>query len=134
MAKVKKDKQEAKAGGAVPRVPPNGQVGAASKRPENERSVLRLAWDRFEAGDVVAARQLANAVLAGKVGPDDLQAATDLSRLMSSAELAVPETIEGVARALVERTRPVPKSYLFAALSLGVFALLVTLAVTRYLS
>jgi hypothetical protein len=129
MAKVKKDKQEAKTGSA-----PNGQVGATSKRPENERSVLRLAWERFEAGDVVGARQLANAVLGGKVGPDDLQAATDLSRQMSSAELAVPETIEGVARALVERTRPVPKSYLFAALSLGVFALLVTLAVTRYLS
>jgi hypothetical protein len=97
------------------------------------RSVLMRAWERFEAGDMVQARQLAEAVLGGKVGPDEQEGATHLAQLMSGNEtLPVAETVESVARAMVERTKPVPKSYLFAAVSVGVLALLVVLAVTRY--
>ncbi len=97
------------------------------------RSLLLRAWERFEAGDMVQARQLAEAVLGGTLGPDELEGATQLAHKMSGNEtLPVAETVESVARALVERTKPVPKSYLFAALSVGVLLVLVVLAVTRY--
>jgi hypothetical protein len=105
------------------------------EKPEQKpsRSVLQLAWDRFEAGDVVEARRLANAVLQGTVGADEPEAATRLARQMSGdPSLAVPETVDGVARAIIARTRPLPRSYLFAALALTVLGLLVTLALTRY--
>lgn len=101
---------------------------------KEQRSVLRLAWERFEAGDMVEARRLAGAALAGQVAPDDLEVATQLSREMAGTPgLVVDESIASVARAIIERTKPVPRSYLFALLALGVFGLLVILAVTRYL-
>lgn len=97
------------------------------------RSVLLASWERFEAGDMVEARALAQAVLAGQVGPDELEGATQLAKKLGGNEtLPVTETIESVAKVMVERTRPVSKSYLFAAVSMGVFTLLVALAATRY--
>ncbi len=97
------------------------------------RSVLLAAWDRFEAGDMVEARSLAQAVLAGRVGPDELEGATRLARKLGGNQtLPVDESIESVAKVMIERTRPVGRSYLFAAVSMGVFTLLVALAASRY--
>ncbi len=97
--------------------------------------MLRFAWERFEAGDVVEARRFAQAALEGQVGADELEEAARLAqKLAGNDELPVEPTIESVARVLIERTKPSPKSYAFAAASLAIFALLVTLAVTRYMS
>lgn len=130
MAKRKKDRQEEVAS----RVGSTGTVSAPKPTPQG-RSVLRLAWERFEAGDVVEARRVAQAALQGQVGADELEEATRLAgKLAGNDEFPVEPTIESVARVLIERTKPSPRSYVFAAASLAIFALLVTLAVTRYMS
>lgn len=108
-----------------------------AKRKESEsqaqprQSILEAAWNAFEAGDMVEARRLATAVVNGQAGRDDEAVAVALAKAMTGT-VAVGESPVDVAKALVERTQVVRKSYMWAAVSLSVFALLVTLALTRY--
>jgi hypothetical protein len=96
------------------------------------RSVLWAAWERFEHGDVVEARRLAKAVLAGQVGPDDERAARSLAKELSTGQRAVADRVPDVAEAMLARTRPLATAYWFALLSLTILSGLVLLAVTRY--
>jgi hypothetical protein len=103
--------------------------------PATGRSVLRAAWERFEAGDAVEARRLALAALGGARGSDDEAAAQELAQAMRETPgLRVEPTVASVAQALATRTLPPPRSYLFAVLTVSLLCALVTLAVTRYLS
>lgn len=106
------------------------QAVEAAKEPG--KSVLMAAFDAFQRGDMVTTRRLANEVLAGKMGKDDERAAAELAKLFSVEGAPVKEAVEDVARELVLRTKVPPKPYAFAALSLGIFVLLVVLAATRY--
>lgn len=106
-----------------------------SAPPAPPRSVLRAAWDRFEAGDVAEARRLALAALGGARGPDEAQVARELAEAMAGTPgLVVEPTVESVARALAARTQPPLRTFLFAALVLALLAGLVALALTRYAS
>jgi len=99
------------------------------------RSVLRAAWDRFEAGDVAEARRLARAALGGARGPDEDQAARELAAALEGTPgLAIEPTVASVARALMARAQPPPRGFLFAALALAIGTGLVVLALTRYAS
>jgi hypothetical protein len=103
--------------------------------PTGGRSVLRAAWDRLEAGDAVEARRLALAALGGARGVDDEAAAVELAAAMQGTPgLKIDPTVPSVAQALAARTLAPPRSFLFAAVSLGILGLLVALAVTRYAS
>ncbi len=101
-------------------------------KPNTSKSVLRAAWEAFGRGDAVEARRLAQAVLAGQHGKDDEAAAKDLARLLSSTERPVAETLEAVARELVDRTIVPPRPYLFVGAAALAFITLVTLAAIRY--
>ena len=71
---------------------------------------MRAAWKLKEAGDVVAAREAAERILAGPPAPED----------------------EAQARELLRRSTTPPALYGYALLAAGCFALLVLLATTRY--
>lgn len=96
------------------------------------KSVLRASYEAFERGDVVTARALAQAVLAGKVGHDDAGAAEELSRKLSTDEAKVAPTPDAVAKELVSRTIVPPPPYAFVAAVALTFIVLVTIALTRY--
>ncbi len=105
---------------------------AKPKKEEQSRSVLKLAYQAFERGDVVKTRELAKAVLAGKVAPDDEQVARELSKTLSIAEAVVGETPAAVAQELISRTITPPRPYLFVAAAAGTFITLAVLAHLRY--
>jgi hypothetical protein len=96
------------------------------------RSVLSAAWERFELGDVVEARRLAQAVLDGQVGPDDPRAAKSLAKELSTPTAVVGEAVPEVATAMLVRIRPVAAAYWFAVLALSILTGLVLLATVRY--
>jgi hypothetical protein len=100
---------------------------------DHGRSVLRAAWARFEAGDAVEARRLALAAASGAVGPDDPAVAAELALAMAGTPgMTIEPTVVSVARALASRTLPPTRTYLFAAVCLGILTVLVALALTRY--
>ncbi len=105
---------------------------AKGNKTENGRSVLRVAYDAFQRGDMVQARTLAQAVLAGQVGKDDPKAAEELAKKLSIEGAVVAETPEAVARELISRTIVPPKPYLFVAAAAATFVVLVILAAVRY--
>jgi len=96
------------------------------------KSVLRASWEAFERGDVVTARSLAREVLAGRVGKDDPSAAEELSKKLSTDELKLDATPEAIAKEIVSRTIVPPRPYIFVGAVAFAFAVLVTLALTRY--
>lgn len=104
---------------------------SAGQAPQG-RSLLAAAYAAFERGDMVTARRLANEVIAGKAGKGEEQASKELSQKLSSELKKVEDSPLAVAQDLVSRTNVVPKSYWFAALSAGIFVLLVVLAAVRY--
>lgn len=96
------------------------------------RSVLRVAYDAFERGDMVQARQLAQAVLDGKVGKDDASAAEALAVKLSSEVAKVTPTVEAVAKELISRSIIPPRPYIFVGIAAATWVLLVVLAAVRY--
>lgn len=105
---------------------------AKGTKQDQSRSLLKLAYEAFERGDVVEARRLANAVLSGKLGPDEPKAATELAKKLSTAEAPVDESPQAVAQEIISRTGVPPKPYLFVAAIAAAFIGLVILAVVRY--
>lgn len=97
-----------------------------------KRSVLAVAAAALESGDVVTARALAKAVIEGKKGPDDDAVAKRLAKEFSAADDTIGELPEQVAQAIVKRTIVSPRPYLYAAICLVVFLVLVALARARY--
>lgn len=97
-----------------------------------KKSVLLAAAAALEAGDVVTARQLAQAVISGKKGADDDAVAPTLAKQYSSAESNVGELPEQVAQELVNRSNTPMKTYLYGAICLAVFLVLFVLARSRY--
>lgn len=96
------------------------------------KSVLRAAYEAFERGDVVTARKLGQAVLAGHVGKDDANAAEELAKKLSTDALKIEPTPEAVAKDLVSRTIVPPPPYAFVGAVALTFIVLVTIALTRY--
>ncbi|MEW5739344.1 MAG: hypothetical protein AB1938_10485 [Myxococcota bacterium] len=110
-------------------------MSKAAKRSKAEgstHSVLKLAYEAFERGDVVLTRQLALEVLAGKVGRDDAEVARGLAKELSTPATPVDESPQAVAQDLLTRTKVMPKPYLMAAAVAAVYVLLVVLAAVRY--
>jgi hypothetical protein len=105
---------------------------AKGNKQDQSRSVLRLSWESFQRGDMVQARQLANAVLQGRVGKDEEKAAVELAKTLSSEGNVVAETPNAVATEIVSRTIVPPRPYLFVAAVSAVFIALVILAAWRY--
>lgn len=99
---------------------------------KDEKSILAFAFSALQSGDVVTARSLAQKVISGTKGADDDSVAKRLSKELSSAEEAVGELPENVAQAIVDRTIVPPRPYLYAAICLVVFLVLVSLARSRY--
>lgn len=97
-----------------------------------QKSVLAVAAAALESGDVVSARELARAVITGKKGVDDDVVAKRLAKDYSAEGENVGELPEQVAQAIVDRTIVPPKPYLYAAICLAVFLVLVFLARSRY--
>jgi hypothetical protein len=105
---------------------------AAMARAKNDRSVLQVAYDAFERGDVVLARSLAQQVLAGKVGSGDEKAAVDLAKQLSAEGAPVSETPPAVAAEIISRTNVAPRTYLFVGAAAATLTLLAVLAAYRY--
>lgn len=106
---------------------------ARAKKTEIERSVLSVAYAAFERGDVVGARELAQQVIAGKVGPGDEKAAVELAKLLSAEGTpAIAENPAAVAAEIVSRTNVTPKTYLFVGAAALTLTLLAVLAAVRY--
>src|SRR4051812_9164942 len=99
---------------------------------QDSRSVLKLSYEAFERGDSVQARELAKAVLAGKVGKDEEKAAAELAKVLSIEGAVVAETPTAVANEIISRTIVPPKPYLFVAAVAFAFITLVILAAWRY--
>jgi hypothetical protein len=111
-----------------------GKMGKAKKeqKTDDSRSILKLAFDAYQRGDSVQARELAQAVLAGKLGRGDEAAAPELAKTLSAEGSTITETPAAVAAELVSRTMPPVKSYWFAAAVALTFLTLVILATVRY--
>lgn len=105
---------------------------AKGNKQEPSRSVLKLAYESFQRGDMVQARQLAQAVLDGKVGRDDEKAAVELAKTLSVEGHSIMENPSAVAIELISRTKVPPRSYLLVAAVAATFLGLVILAVWRY--
>ncbi len=105
---------------------------AKGNKQDFSRSVLKLSYEAFQRGDSVQARQLAKAVLAGKVGRDDEKAAAELANTLSAEGHLVAPTPAAVAEELVSRTIVPPRPYLFVAAVAAAFICLVILAAWRY--
>ena len=105
---------------------------AKGNKQDQSRSVLKLSFEAFQRGDSVQARQLAKAVLTGKLGKDDEKAAVDLARTLSVEGHVVAETPAAVANELISRTIVPPRPYLFVAAVAAAFICLVILAAWRY--
>jgi hypothetical protein len=99
---------------------------------DEKKSVLAVAADALEAGDVVTARQLAKAVIEGRKGPDDDKVARRLSTELSTKDAPIGELPEQVAQAIVDRTIVPLRPYLYGAICLVVFLVLASLARARY--
>lgn len=98
----------------------------SSEAAETDR--LSRALRAFEEGDVVRGRQLAQEVIAGNLDADPKAVARAAAKL-GLDEATAPEL---VAQALVVRSAPPPRTFLFAAAVLTVMALLLLLARVRY--
>jgi predicted nucleic acid-binding protein len=110
-------------------------MSKAAKKTKAEtasHSVLKLAYEAFDRGDVVLTRQLVLEVLAGKVGKDDADVAKALAKELSSPEAPVDESPQAVAQELLRRTKVMGKPYLMAGAVAAVYLLLVVLAAVRY--
>ena len=105
---------------------------AKSTKADPSRSLVGLAFEAFEQGDAVQARALAQAVLAGREGPDEAKVAKALAQTLSAAGHEVEPTPTGVAKDLLSRTIVPPKPYLFVGAVAATFIGLVLLAVFRY--
>lgn len=103
-----------------------------AKAEASSHSVLKVAYEAFNRGDVVLARQLALEVLAGKVGKDDPQVAKELAGELSTPESPVDESPQAVAQNLLLRTKVMGRPYVMAAAVAAVYLLLVVLAAIRY--
>lgn len=102
------------------------------QKKDDGRSMLRAAFNAYDRGDAVQARSLAQAVLAGKVGPDDEKAAADLAKRLTGEGAAVGETVQAVASELVTRTEVPSKAYLVVGAIAATFVALTVLAHYRY--
>ena len=91
-------------------------------------SYLAAAFHSFQLGDSVRTRRLAQRVLQGQGTPDEAEAAKVLATTFAMAK----NQPQDVAAELILRTQVPIKSFAFAALSAGIFVLLLTLALTRY--
>lgn len=105
---------------------------AKGNKQDSSKSVLKLAQEAFERGDVVEARRLAQAVLAGTLGKDEAKAATELAKFLSTPEAPVDESPQAVAQELISRTGVPPRPYLFVAAVAAAYIGLVLLAALRY--
>jgi hypothetical protein len=105
---------------------------AKGNKQDTSRSVLKLAYEAFERGDVVEARRLSHAVLAGTLGKDEAKAAAELAKFLSTPEAPVDESPQAVAQELISRTGVPPRPYLFVAAVAAAFVGLVILAAVRY--
>jgi hypothetical protein len=105
---------------------------AKGNRQDNSHSVLKLAYEAFQRGDSVQARQLSKAVLAGKVGRDDEKVAVELAKTLSVEGAVVAENPAAVATEIASRTIVPPRPYLFVAAVAAAFIGLVILAAIRY--
>lgn len=105
---------------------------AKGNKQDQSRSVLKLSFEAFQSGDMVRARQLAKAVLAGKVGKDEEKAAVELSKTLSIEGNLIMENPESVATEIISRTIVPPRPYLFVAAVAATFVGLVLLATWRY--
>jgi hypothetical protein len=95
-------------------------------------SFLQAAFDATERGDVVLTRALVK-----KVDPSsesEIKAAVLLSKELSSTENTVAADPKSVGQALVLRSVPPGKSYVFVALCFAILVILVSLAAVRYKS
>ncbi len=101
-------------------------------RPLAARSILNAAHSAFGRGDVVEARRLATAVLAGAREKDEDAAELALAPLISAPGAAVAQDPQSVARAILRMTRPPARAYLFAVAVAGVLAFLVAFAIHFY--
>ena len=104
---------------------------AKGNKQEN-RSVLKLSFEAFQRGDMVQARALAKAVLAGQVGKDEEKAASELAKTLSIEGAVVAENPAAVAHELISRTITPLRPYLFVAAVAAGFIGLVILAAWRY--
>jgi hypothetical protein len=105
---------------------------AKGNKQDQSRSLLKIAYEAFERGDVVEARRLSHAVLGGKLGPDEVKTAGELAKKLSIPEAPVDESPQAVAQELISRSGVPPKPYLFVAAVAAAFIGLVILAIVRY--
>lgn len=86
-------------------------------------SLLEAAFGAYEAGDMVTARAAATAALGRAAAEREQAAAKKLAPKLFAAGEA-KEDPAAVAQELLARTRPPGRPYLFAAVSLAIFVLL----------
>ncbi|MFZ5470492.1 MAG: hypothetical protein ACOZIN_13735 [Myxococcota bacterium] len=92
-------------------------------------SLLRAAFEAYEAGDVVQARRAAKRALAD-FSPADKNAAKELGKKLF-ADSKVPTEPRELAEELLRRTEIHWKPYVFAGVALAIILLMIVLAALR---
>jgi len=106
--------------------------GGKSGKSDAESSLLDAAFSALERGDVVVGRKLAKAALEGKAKGDEAAAAKRLSKALSAEGAPVGDTVQDVANALLLKSAVSPKPFVFAAVAITIWLLLLLLYNLRY--
>lgn len=88
-------------------------------------TMLGTAFEAYEAGDVVLARQVSERLLAQPATDAETEAARTLGPKLTGRDERDPHA---VARELIDRVKGPNKSYLFAAVTAAVYLLMLYLA------
>jgi hypothetical protein len=99
-------------------------------------SLLSLAFQSYEAGDMVLARRAAKAALAKEPTAKDVEAARKIAPALFDPPVGkdappVPNSPKDVAQELLARTEVAAKPYLFVAVGVALIVLLIVLALIR---
>ncbi|MBI3183700.1 MAG: hypothetical protein HYZ28_16300 [Myxococcales bacterium] len=93
--------------------------------------MLRLAFEAYEAGDVVMARRAAHRVLSEKEPASDAEARELAKSLFAPGKEKEKPTAKEVAEEILSRTEVPRKAYLFAAIAAAIILLMLALAAFR---
>ena len=99
---------------------------AKANKSDGAPSLLATAFEAYQKGDVVLARQASEQVLAGTPAEADQAAARTLGpKLVTGPE---PLDAQAFARELLDRVKGPNKAYLFAGVTAAVYLLMLYLA------
>jgi len=106
--------------------------GSKGGKSDTPGTLLESAWAALERGDIVSGRKLAKAALDGKTKGDEAAAAKRLSKQLSAEGAPVGDTVKDVSEALLSKSALSPRPFIFAAIAVTIWLLLVLMYNLRY--